>query len=103
MSLYLFEQSSQSEMIDYFFIIQSRDFYNNYMNTKRLNSYEKSVVDFIPKQMYFTLKECCQLKNVNYKTVCNKTYLQPNQYEIVGGRKQFRRDVVISWLFETDQ
>ena len=75
---------------------------NIYNYNNKLSKSEKELVSFVPNKMYFTLKECCELKNVNYKTVCNKKYLQPSECEIVGGRKQFRRDVVCSWLFETD-
>ena len=59
----------------------------------------------IPNKLWFTLAECCKLKNLNYRTACNRTYLQPNRGKTkqkIGGRKIFRRDVVLEWLFLTD-
>lgn len=58
---------------------------------------------FIPDKAYFTLKECCALKGLNYKTACNQVNLQPNKgvpSTTLGKRKFFRRDVLIKWVFE---
>jgi len=43
--------------------------------------------------------------NINYKTVCNQTKLQPNQGKMdgkIGGRKCFRRETILDWLSLTD-
>ena len=64
--------------------------------------FEKQLTSFLPNKMYFTLKECCEYKGINYKTICNRKELQPNKGKgstNVGGRKVFRRDIVIDWLF----
>ena len=70
----------------------------------KFNNSENEILSFLPNKVFFTLKECCDLKGINYKTVCNKTRLQPNQGrgDIVCGRKMFRRDIVKSWLLKTD-
>ena len=64
----------------------------------KLSNFESEVLSFLPNKVFFTIKECCDLNGVNYKTVCNKTRLQPNQGRggIVCGRKMFRRDIVKS-------
>ncbi len=69
-----------------------------------MSDVEKELLESVPNQMFFNLKECCQLKGINYKTICNKTYLQPNKGKGVkiGGRKCFRKDVVLNWLLQTD-
>ena len=61
--------------------------------------------DFIPNKIWFTLREGCELKGINYKTACNRPEYQPNNGigENVGGRKMFRRDCLIPWLFETNE
>lgn len=67
------------------------------------NSFNKEAI--LPHQCWFTLKEACELKNVSYKTVCNKTYLQPNRGTpdaYIGTRKQFRRETILEWLDMTD-
>ena len=71
---------------------------------RKLNSVEKEILSFVPKKVFYTLKECCELKGVNYKTICNKVEYQPNKGrgDKVCGRKVFRQDVVKKWLLETD-
>lgn len=62
-------------------------------------------LSFMPAKMWFTLKEACILKNLNYKTACNKPYLQPNfgtPEGTLGGRKVFSRAMVAAWLPLTD-
>lgn len=62
--------------------------------------------DFVPKKYWFNLKECCALKGLNYKTACNKTFLQPNQgfYEkLVGGRRVWSYQTVCNWLAIGDE
>jgi hypothetical protein len=66
-----------------------------------MDTYEK----LVPKKIWFTLKECCALKNLNYKTACNQVNLQPNKGTAdgkIGGRKQFLRETVLGWLLLTD-
>ena len=61
--------------------------------------------DFIPKKAWFTLKEACSLKGLNYKTACNRTILQPNKGVPdgrVGGRKVFKRETILHWINLTD-
>ena len=68
------------------------------------NKSVSDLCDFVPKKIWFTLGECCELKGINYKTACNRLELQPNKGhgETVGGRKMFRRDTVLKWMLETD-
>ncbi len=59
----------------------------------------------IPQKYWINLREACELKNLNYKTACNRTYLQPNQGTpdgIIGGKKMFRRDTIENWVHLTD-
>jgi len=59
----------------------------------------------IPHKYWISLREACDLKNLNYKTACNRTYLQPNQGipdGIIGGRKMFRRETIENWVTLTD-
>jgi len=36
--------------------------------------------DLVPKKVWFSLKEICELKNLNYHSACNyKKKLQPNK------------------------
>ncbi len=61
---------------------------------------------FIPPKQWFSLEEACTLKGLNYKTSCNKTYLQPNGGKSeakIGGRKKYSRATVINWLTLTDE
>src|SRR5271157_3870012 len=55
---------------------------------------EPSKTEFaLPQRAFFTLKEACDYKNLNYKTACNRTGLQPNSGKEdgkVGGRKVWR-------------
>lgn len=71
---------------------------------RTFNEKERELLSFVPNQLWFTLKECCSLKGVNYKSCCNKTKMQPNGGRccIIGGKKVFRRDFVLEWLFQTD-
>ena len=60
----------------------------------------------IPSKAFFSLKEACMLKGLNYKTACNKPYLQPNRGLAdgrIGGKKSFRRQTIIDWVFLTDE
>lgn len=68
---------------------------------------KKDVANLIPNQVWFTLKEVCELKNLSYKTSCNqKQLLQPNRGVAdakIGGRKMFRRDTVLDWVLKSDE
>ena len=61
----------------------------------------------VPDKYWFTLKEACVLKGLNYKTACNRvTELQPNHGipdGKVGGRKVFNRETVIAWIALSDE
>jgi len=59
----------------------------------------------IPNKAWITLKEACGLKGISYKSSCNRIFLQPNRGKaegMVSGRKVFRRETVIDWLYLTD-
>ncbi len=59
----------------------------------------------VPYQEWWKLKECCKRKGIHYKTVCNKTYLQPNGGKadaVVGGRKVWHKDTVEAWVKMSD-
>jgi hypothetical protein len=60
----------------------------------------------VPRKYWITLHEACDLKNLNYKTACNRTQLQPNGGKpdgTIGGKKVFKRETVIAWLGLSDQ
>ena len=60
----------------------------------------------LPPKVWLTLKECCELKGLNYKTACNQKNLQPNRgipEGKIGGRKCFRRETVFAWLDMSDE
>jgi len=62
-------------------------------------------LSFVPLKAWFTLREACSLKGLNYKTSCNKPYLQPNggePEEKIGGRKMWSRETTLSWLILGD-
>ena len=64
------------------------------------------VMEFaLPQRAFFTLKEACYYKNLNYKTACNRPLLQPNlgkEDGKVGGRKVWRYATIASWVSMTD-
>ena len=60
----------------------------------------------VPNKLWFNLREACELKNLNYKTACNRKYLQPNKGKpdgLIGGKKSFLRETIINWLILTDK
>ena len=60
----------------------------------------------VPAKAFFSLKEACSLKGLNYKTACNRPYLQPNRGKadgLIGGKKSFKRQTVINWVSQTDE
>ena len=67
----------------------------------------EEVEKLVPNQVWFTLKEVCKLKNLNYKTACNqKELLQPNRSipdAMIGGRKMFSRNTVLDWILQSDE
>ncbi len=71
---------------------------------RKMTNNEKEITSWVPKKMWFSLKECCEMKGVNIKTLYNRPELQPNKGLgcFIGGKKQFRRDEVITWLFRSD-
>jgi hypothetical protein len=67
--------------------------------------YRKTLDNLMPKKIWFTLKEACELKNLNYKTSCNKKYLQPKRGEPdgkIGGRKVWSRKTILDWILQLD-
>lgn len=68
-----------------------------------------SVTDYldqiIPQKLWFSLRECCGLKGLNYKTACNRIYLQPNKGNPdgrIGGKKMWNYATLYSWLTMPD-
>ncbi len=69
-------------------------------------SVTESVEAIIPVQMWFSLKEACELKSLNYKTACNKRYLQPLRgipEGRIGGKKKWLRPTIIEWIVQSDE
>jgi hypothetical protein len=59
----------------------------------------------VPNQEWFTLAECCKLKNLNIKTAYNRKVLKPNfgrPEGHIGGVQMWRRATLIKWLGLTD-
>ena len=55
---------------------------------------------------WWNLKDSCKRKGLNYKTSCNKPYLQPNggiPDARVGGRKVWNRTTIETWLQKSDK
>jgi hypothetical protein len=76
-------------------------------DNQEIDSKNSSNVDlsFVPPKLWFTLKEACLLKGLNYKTACNKPSLKPNKGKCdawVGGNKVFSRGTIMAWLLLTD-
>lgn len=66
---------------------------------------EEVIDNLVPEKIWFTLSEVCVLKNLSYKTACNKTYLQPNNGKsdaTIGGKKMFSRQTVLKWVCLSD-
>jgi hypothetical protein len=59
--------------------------------------------DFLPPKAWFTLKEACDLKGLNYRTALNKKELQPPNDNHIGGRKMYRRSTILQWILLTDE
>jgi hypothetical protein len=59
--------------------------------------------DFLPQKAWFSLKEACELKGLNYKTALNKKELQPPMDGHIGGRKLYKRSTIVQWLMLTDE
>ena len=59
-----------------------------------------------PCRAWYSLREACILKGVNYKTLCNKPHLQPRRGHpdgIVSGKRMWRSETINWWLEITDQ
>ena len=59
----------------------------------------------LPYQVWYTLKECCEKKNLNYSTALNRKYLQPNSGVPdgeIGGKRVWKRATVLEWINKTD-
>ena len=71
---------------------------------RKLTNEEKKLVSWMPNKLWFSLRECSEMKGIRIKTLYNHKELQPKKGlgEYIGGRKQFRRDDVIEWLFKSD-
>ncbi len=66
----------------------------------------KSLDELVPNKIWFTLKEACELKNLNYKTSCNRTWLQPRKGQAdrtIGGKKVWARSTILEWVVQTDE
>jgi len=77
----------------------------NYDSKKSLVEKEVTQTIEIPKKQWFNLKEACELKNVNYRSICNKPWLKPNNGTpdgIVNGRKCWLAETIARWLNQTD-
>ena len=73
--------------------------------TEEFNKEPSAMKFTLPQKAFFTLKEVCYYKNLNYKTACNRLVLQPNSGREdgkVGGRKVWRYATVASWISLTD-
>lgn len=60
----------------------------------------------IPEKVWFTLKESCFLKSLNYGSTCNKKYLQPNlgvPDSMIGGVKMWNRNSLLNWVLLSDE
>jgi hypothetical protein len=58
----------------------------------------------LPQKAFFTLKEACYYKKLNYKTACNRPALQRNSGKAdgtVGGRKVWRYATIAGWIAMT--
>lgn len=72
---------------------------------KKFEYSKQCVGNILPKKMWFTLKECCELKNLAYKTACNRKVLQPNKgiHDCrIGGKRVWHRNTVEEWIVASD-
>lgn len=70
-----------------------------------MKRFNEELEKMVPQKAWFFLKDACLLKGLNYKTACNKPYLQPNNGKEdgrVGGRKAFLRPTILKWLSLSD-
>ena len=74
--------------------------------TYDLISYMEDLVKkYHEEKEWWTLKKCCERKGINYKSACNRKYLQPNEGVAdahLGGRKVWHHTTVEKWLPVTD-
>ena len=57
----------------------------------------------IPSQEWFTRREVCALKNINYNTVKNKKEIWPKGEKVIGGLKQYPWHEVMIWRKKSDK
>ena len=69
-----------------------------YVSITEQGEIDMSSDNYLPQKAFFTLKEACSLKNLNYKTACNKKCLQPPGAVHVGGKRVYSRKDIIQWL-----
>jgi hypothetical protein len=70
-----------------------------------LNHIAKQDSDNHELKQWYTLKEACKAKNLNYKTACNRPTLKPNRgipEAVIGGRNVWSRSTVMEWIFKSD-
>jgi hypothetical protein len=68
------------------------------MNTEALELHADII---LPPKNWFTLREACELKNLNYKTACNRPKLQPNFGKMdgrIGDRKNECVSILNRWI-----
>ena len=69
------------------------------------NEIQENFWSRVTRKAYYSLRESCELKGLNYKTSCNKVWLQPNggiADAYIGGKKMFLYSNVREWLFLDD-
>ena len=67
---------------------------------------EELATQVVHEPEWYTLKEACEKKGINHKTILNRTNLQPNQgipEGKIGGRKKWSRETIKKWLPLTDE
>jgi hypothetical protein len=60
---------------------------------------------FIPNQIWFTLREACKVKGLNYHTALNRKELRPNGGTpdgTIGGKRVWNRETITKWINLTD-
>lgn len=75
------------------------------LNDEKRNTEADEGSFVIPNKYFFNLKDCCELKGLNYKTACNRKWMQPNrgiEDGTVGGRKVWSYRTVSEWVRKTD-
>ena len=58
------------------------------------------------EKFWYTLKEACLLKGINYRTALNRIEIRPNSGVpdgIIAGRKKWRKETIEKWVKLTDE